>query len=454
MINTTKIWNDALVDLSTSMLAISFEVWIEKLKPLCIFSSQLVLIAPNESAKKCVIKNYQEVIKNAIEKNNKTIKGAIIITEDEKEKYLSSMDKEETTAAIDDINNDKEDGFTQFTKKYTFDNFVIGKSNEFAAAAGLAVSENPGEKYNPLFIYGGVGLGKTHLMHAIGNHIRKSNPSLKVRYITSETFVNEFVESIKQKSKNDTMREFREKYRNVDVLMIDDIQFIAGKPGFQEGIFHTFNDLYQNNKQIILTSDRPPKEINPLEERLRTRFEWGLIADIQPPDLETRIAILSKKAEQQNKVYSLELLTFIAQKVDSNIREMEGLLSRVIFYSELIGKEANISIAEEALRDYVDTKKETITAYDIINTTCNYFNITSAEITGKKKNKNIVIPRQAAIYLITDLLSLPLVSIGELFGGRDHTTIIYARDKIAETVKTDTKLKLQLNDIKDMLYKR
>lgn len=291
-------------------------------------------------------------------------------------------------------------------------------------------------------------------MHAIGNRIRKTKPSLKVRYITCETFVNEFVDSIKQKANTNAMRDFNEKYRSVDVLMIDDIQFIAGKPGFQEGIFHTFNDLYQNNKQIILTSDRPPKEINPLEERLRTRFEWGLIVDIQPPDLETRIAILSKKAEQQNKVYSLELLTFIAQKVDSNIREMEGLLSRVIFYSDLIKKDATISIAEEALRDYVDTKKETITAYDIINTTCNYFGITSDDIKGKKRNKNFIIPRQIAIYLITDLLNLPLVSIGELFGGRDHTTVIHARDKIAEQIKVDTKLKLQVSDIKDMIYKR
>ena len=451
MINTNKIWNEALQDLSSKMLAISFEVWIEKLVPLCINNAQLVLIAPNESAKKCILKNYKDVINSSITKVNKTLSGAVIITEDEKDSYLENATQEMEEPVKQE---NMEDGFTQFTKKYTFDNFVIGKSNEFAAAAGLAVSEYPGEKYNPLFIYGGVGLGKTHLMHAIGNHIRKTRPSLKVRYITCETFVNEFVESIKQKSKSDTMREFREKYRSVDVLMIDDIQFIAGKPGFQEGIFHTFNDLYQNNKQIILTSDRPPKEINPLEERLRTRFEWGLIADIQPPDLETRIAILSKKAEQQNKVYPLDLLTFIAEKVDSNIREMEGLLSRVIFYSDLIKKDATIAIAEEALRDYVDTKKETITAWDIINTTCNYFNITTADITGKKKNKNIVLPRQIAIYLITDLLNLPLVSIGELFGGKDHTTIIYARDKIAELVKTDTKIKLQINDIKDMIYKR
>lgn len=454
MINANKIWKDALKDLSTNMLAISFEVWIEKLKPLCISNSQLILIAPNMSAKKCVIKNYQDVIDSAIEKNNKTIKGAVIIIDEEKDKFLADND-DDNTEIVSETDTHVEDGFTAFTKKFTFDNFVIGKSNEFAAAAGLAVSQNPGEKYNPLFIYGGVGLGKTHLMHAIGNQIRKSQPSLKILYITCETFVNEFVESIKQTSKTDSMRIFREKYRNIDVLMIDDIQFIAGKSGFQEGIFHTFNDLYQNNKQIILTSDRPPKEINPLEERLRTRFEWGLIVDIQPPDLETRIAILAKKAEHENKIYSMELLTFIAEKVESNIREMEGLLKRVIFYSDLIGKEATVAIAEEALRDYIDdTKKDTITAYDIINTTCNYFNVTNADITGKKKTKNIVIPRQIAIYLIIDLLNLPQKTIGELFGGRDHTTIIYARDKIAEQMKTDTKLKLQVADIKDMLYKR
>lgn len=452
MININSLWTETLQELSTKMLAVSYEVWIEKLKPLFIYNSQLVLVAPNPSAKKLVIKEYQDTINKALEKVNKTIKGAIIIIVDEKDNY--NQDEEVAVSQVENEIESNDDGFTPFTKKYTFDTFVVGKSNEFAAAAGIAVSENPGEQYNPLFIYGGVGLGKTHLMHAIGNRIRKTKPSLKVRYITCETFVNEFVDSIKQKANTNAMRDFNEKYRSVDVLMIDDIQFIAGKPGFQEGIFHTFNDLYQNNKQIILTSDRPPKEINPLEERLRTRFEWGLIVDIQPPDLETRIAILSKKAEQQNKVYSLELLTFIAQKVDSNIREMEGLLSRVIFYSDLIKKDATISIAEEALRDYVDTKKETITAYDIINTTCNYFGITSDDIKGKKRNKNFIIPRQIAIYLITDLLNLPLVSIGELFGGRDHTTVIHARDKIAEQIKVDTKLKLQVSDIKDMIYKR
>ena len=451
MININKVWKEAKEDLSSKMLAISFECWIEKLEPLCVANSQLVLIAPNEGAKKCVLKNYKDYINSSVSKVNKTLFGATIIIESEKEEYLNNAVIDEPK---DEKKNDFDDGFTAFTKKYTFDNFIVGKSNEFAQAAGFAVANDPGNQYNPLFIYGGVGLGKTHLMHAIGNYIKKTKPYLKVRYITSETFVNEFVESIKHTSKTDTMREFREKYRSVDVLMIDDIQFIAGKPGFQEGIFHTFNDLYQNNKQIILTSDRPPKEISPLEERLRTRFEWGLIADIQPPDLETRIAILAKKAEQQNKNYSIDLLTFIAEKVDSNIREMEGLLSKVIFYSDLIKKEATISIAEEALRDYIDTKKETITAWDIINATCSYFNITTTDITGKKKNKSIVIPRQIAIYLITDLINLPLVSIGELFGGKDHTTIIYARDKISDLIKTDPKIKLQVNDIKDMIYKR
>ena len=451
MININKVWKEAKEDLSSKMLAISFECWIEKLEPVCVSSNQLVLIAPNEGAKKCILKNYKDFINSSVTKVNSALTGAQIIVESEKEQYENNAEIDEP---VEEVKDDFDDGFTPFTKKYTFDNFVVGKSNEFAQAAGLAVANDPGKQYNPLFIYGGVGLGKTHLMHAIGNHIKKTKPYLKVRYITCETFVNEFVESIKRSSKNDTMKDFREKYRSVDVLMIDDIQFIAGKPGFQEGIFHTFNDLYQNNKQIILTSDRPPKEISPLEERLRTRFEWGLITDIQPPDIETRVAILSKKAEQQNKNYSMELLTFIAEKVDSNIREMEGLLSKVIFYSDLIKKDATIAIAEEALRDYIDTKKETITAWDIINATCSYFNITTTDITGKKKNKNIVIPRQIAIYLITDLINLPLVSIGELFGGKDHTTIIYARDKIADLIKTDTKVKLQVSDIKDMIYKR
>lgn len=456
MININKLWENVLQKISSKILAISYEVWIEVLEPVCIYNNKLVLCAPSKTAKSCVVKNYSKTINVAISEVNSTITDNIIIEASEKEDYLNKQEVFLCDQIVIQEDIEKEDTFANFTKKFSFDTFIIGKSNEFACAAAKAVSESPGSAYNPLFIYGGVGLGKTHIIHSIGNYIKKNSPHLKVMYITSETFTNEFVDSIRNSAKSpSSTQNFREKYRKVDVLMIDDIQFFAGKSGVQESIFHTFNDLYQNGKQIIFTSDRLPKEIKPLEERLRTRFEWGLIADIQSPDLETRIAILKKKAEQNNAVICNEVIEFIAKKVETNIREMEGLLNKIIFYSSLVGKSATIPIAMEALKDFIDIKEDSaITPQDIIDYTCNYFSISLESIIGKKKTKDIVVPRQIAIYLITDLLSVPLASIGEIFGGRDHTTIIHARDKISNEIKINTKIKVAVSDLKNMIYHR
>jgi chromosomal replication initiator protein len=333
--------------------------------------------------------------------------------------------------------------------RYTFDNFVVGECNRLAVAAARAVAEDPGENYNPLFIYGGSGLGKTHIMHAIGNYIRKHNRYLKVLYVSSEKFLNEFVASIRTGSVD-----FREKYRSVDVLMIDDIQFIKGKDRTQEELFHTFNDLYQSKKQIILTSDRPPKEIPDIEDRLRTRFEWGLIADVQPPELETRIAILQKKADQEKYSVEDEVINFIAENCDTNIREMEGMLSKVCFYASLLGKEkTTMDEVKEALKDHVSTNKQSLTADRIIDCVCKYYNISKEDLVGKKKNKEIVEPRQMCVYLINEMLNIPLTAIGALFGGRDHTTIMHARDKINSQVKVNPHIKTLVNDIKSQLLK-
>lgn len=457
MININSIWSSALDKLAVEMpSSVSFEVWIKNLEPVCVSDNKLVLAAYSASAARHIEKNYSEIIDTCVVSSSGMLTGAIVIFADDKEKYLSKQ--EETLDGQFLINEKETDAISStFIKKYTFDSFVVGQSNNFAYSAALAASENSGEKYNPLFLYGGVGLGKTHLLHAIGNHIKEKNPRAKILYVPTEQFTNELITSIRNSKDKDMTVEFREKYRNVDVLMLDDVQFLSGKSGSQEALFHTFNDLYQSGKKIILSSDRPPKEIATLSERLRTRFEWGLIADIQAPDIETRIAILQKKAQQENYLVENEVIKFIAERVESNIREMEGLLAKVVFYAPLLGKTSvDINVAREALRDYVgaEAKSHLIDADLIIDTVCDFFKITKAELIGKKRNKEIVEPRMICIYLITEILNIPLQTIGDLMGGRDHTTIMNARDKIAEKVKTVKRIKDYVTDVENLIYQR
>ena len=342
-----------------------------------------------------------------------------------------------------------------FDSNFTFEKFVVGSSNQIAFAAAKAVAKQPGTLHNPLFIYGGVGLGKTHIMHAIGNEIIKNNKKAKIIYCTTEQFVNDFIDSIRNSKDNEQNRKFREKYRNVDVLMLDDIQFLAGKIGTQEALFHTFNDLYQFKKQIVISSDKHPRELTFLEERLQSRFSSGLTVDISLPDLETRIAILQKKAFYKNVNLPINVIYFIAEKFDKNIRELEGALQKVIFFCQLKGVQPdNIDIIKEALKDDIDVSSHILSLDSIVDATCSYFNIKKQEVIGKKKLKQIVQARQIAIYLINDLLGVPLATIGSYFGGRDHTTIIYARDKIEELAKTDNLVATQIKDIKNMIQKR
>jgi chromosomal replication initiator protein len=321
--------------------------------------------------------------------------------------------------------------------KYTFETFVIGANNRFAHAASLAVAEAPAKTYNPLFLYGGVGLGKTHLMHAIGNYIVDHNPSMKVMYISSEKFTNEFINAIRDNSPES----FRNKYRNIDVLLIDDIQFLAGKDGTQEEFFHTFNALHEERKQIIISSDRPPKEIPTLEERLRSRFEWGLMTDIQAPDLETRIAILRKKARAENLEIPNEAMVYIASQVDTNIRELEGALIRVVAYSSLINEDISSHLAAEALKDIIPTSRpKMITINDIQQKVGEFYGLRLEEFKARKRTKAVAFPRQIAMYISRELTDYSLPKIGEAFGGRDHTTVIHAHEKITNQLKVDQDL--------------
>ena len=332
--------------------------------------------------------------------------------------------------------------------KYTFDTFVVGSNNNLAHAAALAVAESPGEIYNPLFIYGGVGLGKTHLMHSIGHFILKNNPKAKILYVTSEKFTNELIDAIRNKN-NVSTTEFREKYRTNDVLLIDDIQFIIGKESTQEEFFHTFNALYEAKKQIIISSDRPPREIETLEDRLRSRFEWGLTVDIQQPDYETRMAILRKKEELEGYNIDNEVIKYIASNIKSNIRELEGALTKIVALSKLNNREINIELAEEALKDLISPNAvKEVTPQLILNVVAEHFGINTLDIIGQKRSKELVFPRQIVMYLCGDMTTESLQNIGKALGGRDHTTIIHGTKKIADRLKTDENLQNTVDILK------
>lgn len=449
MQNLNELWQNICNILQQKVTAVSFDLWIKSLEPIDVIDGVLYLSTTSETAKNRVEKLHTEHIKLAIMETTDEIKNFKVLDPLEREEFEKKQNSVET---ISEVTNNTP--LFNFNPKYTFDNFVVGNSNKYVYAAAFGVAEHPFSKINPLFIYGGVGLGKTHLLHAIGNHLRKTDPNLKVLYVTCEKFTNDYIESLRSPHQQ-AISKYREKYRNVDVLMIDDIQFISNKTGTQEEFFHTFNDLYQNNKQIIIASDRPPKELSSLEERLISRFSMGLIQDIQTPDFETRLAILQKKAQQEHYNVDNAVINFIAEQFDSNIRELEGMLSKVCFYSSLMGqKTATLDIVEEALKDSIVSNKQTLTTDSILDSVCKYFNVDREEILGKKKNKEIVEPRQMAMYLMCEMLDLPLTSIGQFFGGRDHTTVLHAREKVSNLVKTNNRIKVIINDLKSMANRK
>ena len=441
------LWNAVLEKLQFSLSNVSFVMWFKPLKIIDYTDDKkLILGTKSAFAKNQILKTYYDKLKEATKEVFQEDVEIDIFDPQEEEVYLKKNSPDTKILKSNEQKN-------PFDPEFTFDNFVIGKCNQYVYAASRAVAENPGKKFNPLFIYGGVGLGKTHLLHAIGNYIREYKPELKISYVTCDKFVNDYIESLSSSSKIKSISEFRDKYRSLDVLMIDDIQFISKKTSTQEEFFNTFNELQMNGKQIIISSDRPAKEIEILEERLRTRMEMGLVQDLQSPDFETRVAILRKKCQLEKYSVDDDVINYIAEHIDSNVRELKGMLTKVYFLSNLLGKSsADINDAKEAFNDKFEEKNEGgSTAEKIIETVCNYFDISNKDITGKKTNKEVVEPRMIAIYLISEMLELPLISIGKLFGGRDHTTIMHARDKIALELKTSKKTQTLVNDIKQML---
>ena len=440
MNNFLSKWNEVLRDMQKLVSVVSYELYVETLEPIKVDNNKFVVLASTSTNKRRLLELHKDKILNVIKDYFDGVDEIIVLEPSEKEAFLEDIKQAEEIIE----NSQNETQKSKFNEKYTFDNFVVGKSNQIVYSAALNVAENPGKHFNPLFIYGGTGLGKTHLLHAIGNYITKNNKSLKIAYVTCEQFMNAYTKSLTKKNVED----FRATYREVDVLMVDDIQFIANKTGTQEEFFHTFNDLYQFNKQIILASDKHPRNIEALEERLRSRFSGGLIQDIQKPDFETRLAILQKKVEIENYSVENNVLEFLAENIDNNIRELEGSLNKVVSLSILMGKnKATMFEAEEALKDIATSQSQNLTVDKIMDTVCKYYNVKRADLVGKKKNKEIVEPRQICIYLITELMDIPLMTIGNAFGGRDHTTIMHARDKIAQNIKTNRSLKTNIDDL-------
>lgn len=438
-----EIWEKTLNIVKGELTEVSFNTWIKSITPISIDKDTLKLGVPNDFTRGILNTRYKDLISNALKliSSKKYVIDFFILSEEDIPNNSKGKNKLEKNPINISVN---EKMSTMLNPKYTFDSFVIGNSNRFAHAASLAVAEAPAKAYNPLFIYGGVGLGKTHLMHAIGHYILQNNSECKVMYVSSEKFTNELINSIK----DDKNVEFRDKYRNIDVLLIDDIQFIAGKERTQEEFFHTFNALYEANKQIILSSDRPPKEIPTLEDRLRSRFEWGLIADIQAPDFETRMAILKKKADVEHLNIPNEVMVYIATKIKSNIRELEGALIRIVAFSSLTNSEISIELAAEALKDIISSKQSKLVTIELIqDVVSNYFNLKVEDLKSSRRTRNIAFPRQIAMYLSRKLTDMSLPKIGEEFGGRDHTTVIHAYDKISQNLKTDESLQNAVNDL-------
>ena len=430
-----KKWDEILEYMRTDleMTTLSFNTWIKPLKIHSLENNILRILVEMDGAVEYLEKKYKVYLQGAI---------IDVIDQNYEIEFVTKQQVETEDLPIKKSSNLMNEAIERanLNPKYTFDTFVVGSNNKFAHAASLAVADKPGQIYNPLFLYGGVGLGKTHLMHSIAHSILTKDKTKKVLYVTSETFTYELIDAIRGIN-NTTINDFREKYRNIDVLLIDDVQFIIGKESTQEEFFHTFNTLHGANKQIIISSDRPPKDIETLEARLRSRFEWGLIADISAPDYETRMAILRKKEETDGYKFNDDVIQFIASNVKSNIRELEGALNKLIAYSNLERKdirEITIEIAEEVLRDILlPNEKREVTPDLIIQTVAEHYGITRADIAGNKRNNEIVIPRQIAMYLCRKMTDASLKSIGALLGKRDHTTIINGQKKIEEELKSN-----------------
>ena len=446
-----SIWQNILTDIKSNINLPTYKTWFEGIHPQSLKKNILTVSVASSFAKEWLESRYLSLLNNSAKK----IVGAgckiKIITQPSdqvEESLLFNNEPLEINEKNESSNHNSEE--VLFNSKYTFDTFVVGSGNRFACTASLAVSENPGKTYNPLFIYGGVGLGKTHLLHAIGQYTKQLFPNLTVKYVSAEKFLNDFINALRYKN----ISSFKNSYRNNDILLVDDIQFLEEKEASQEEFFHTFNALHDTNRQIVLSSDRPPRSIATLEERLRSRFEWGLVTDIKPPDLETRMAILKKYSERERLTVSDDILNLIAARVTSNIRELEGALTRVVAFSSLTNSKPDLDTAKNILKDILPEDKEyKISIQKIVKEVSRFFSIPINDILSAKRNKFISHARQLAMYLARELTSSSLPQIGKAIGGRDHTTVIYAVSKIAGLITKDRNVYMQMQEITNKIKK-
>ncbi len=443
------IWKDVLPCIQGKMSTINYSFIIERLVPVDLSGTKLVLMTRSNVYTKLASSKILDIIKTALAEKHTGVTDVEIVVGENKGDYISQKSDSGVTLELEG---------SQVDPQYTFDNFVVGGSNRFLYAAAKAVAEDPGNSYNPLFIYGSTGLGKTHIMHAIANYINIHNPSKTVLYSTCEKFTNDLIATIRSGKaySQDGAQVFRNRYRNVDVLIIDDVQFLAKKQSTQEEFFHTFNELYGANKQIILSADCDPKEIQLLDDRLKTRFDGGLKAQVVPPDIETKIAIVQKKAEEKKHLVGLDVATFIAERSGDNVRSLEGMLNKVIFASILDEVPVSLKLATEVLASdglKKESSEDVITTTRIIDEVCAFYDVQKADLLSKKRNKELVKPRQVCMYLMTDLMPIPLDTIGQAMD-RDHATVIYAKNKIDELMKVDNKISVEVNDIKNLILKK
>lgn len=461
--NFMSIWSEALEILKEEISPVGYKTYVDVMIPRIADEHTICLLAPSNYHIDICKKRYLDLIQNTLQILTKrdyiiTFESKEIIPEDNKyEENLIESTKEPLNFELtNDKNNNSantvensvnKDIITNLNPKYTFENYIVGSNNRFAHAAAVAVSETPGAKYNPLYIYGGVGLGKTHLMQAIGNEITKTHPETKIVYATGELFTNELVTALM----NNKNEDFRKKYRNVDLLLIDDVQFLAGKDKCQEEFFHTFNTLFQSGKQIVLTSEKPPKDIMMLEDRLKTRFEMGLSVDIQTPDYETRLAILRKKMQNERYIINDDVLVKIASKVKSNIRELEGVFNKLVAYSSFTNSDLTDSVVDNTIESILVKNTKVLTSKLIMQVVAKFFNIKVTDLTSDKRSNNVTYPRQIAMYLCREIANLSFPVIGRDFGGRDHSTVLHAYGKIKEEYDKNTETKNVIEELKKSL---
>ena len=455
-----EIWQAVLSELELSISKANFNTWFKSTGIVSFQDSRVILCVPNTFNQAWIEKKHHQQIIQSLERitslpirkleykieniknvTEQTIDTTVIQSTAQQEEKISAVTNQQPAPVISN-------GFS-INPKYTFDSFVVGKGSELAFTAAKAVADRPGESYNPLFIYGGVGLGKTHLLQAVANELLRKNPQTNIMYVSAEKFTNDFITSLR----NGSARDFQNRYRLIDALLIDDIQFIAGKDASQESFFHTFNELHQANKQVILTSDRPPKAIPALEDRLKSRFEWGMIVDVTAPDFETRAAILDKKCQEKNFPIDIKVLHTVATIVQSNIRELEGALNKIIAYHQLKNMEPTSESVKSLLSSYDSSNiRRSITSTKLIETVCNFYNVSIEDVSGKSREKKLSFPRQVIMYLLRNDLKMSFPSIGDELGGRDHTTAMHANEKISKEFENDLKLKQEIELIRQRLY--